>query len=83
VIHRVKARISFDLSLAKKPAEFQLVKGGWKKDHCAVCRWELCQSKDSEHSTGYTNGRDWLCCQCYEKFIARPDFFSSSHPEIT
>jgi hypothetical protein len=83
VIHRTDARMSFDLSLAEEPTNFHLQKGGWKKDHCVICRWELMESSEPEHSIGYTNGREWLCCECYEKFLARPDFFSSSHPEST
>jgi hypothetical protein len=30
-------------------------------------------------SQGYTNGREWLCTECYEKFSSRPDFFSSPY----
>jgi hypothetical protein len=83
VIHRENARMSFDLSLANPPSNFELVKDGWHKDYCLICRWDLLVSSDPEHSTGYTNGRDWLCCECYEKFLARPDFFKPSDPEIT
>ena len=76
--------VSFDVDLAKDPAEFRLVKQGWKKDHCAICRWELFESEDHpEHSVGYTNGREWLCCECYEKFFAGNDFFSSSYSDLT
>jgi hypothetical protein len=82
VVHREEARISFDLSLANPPSNFGLVKNGWHKDYCLICRWDLLVSSDPEHSTGYTNGRDWLCCECYERFLAR-DFFKSSHPEST
>lgn len=82
-IERKTGRVSFDLSLAKDPANFDLVKGGWKKDHCFVCRWELFQSDDPEHVTGYTNGHDWLCTECYTKFFQRQDFFSSAYSDIT
>jgi hypothetical protein len=58
------------------------VQQGWKKDHCVVCRWELYEAED-EHGTGYTNGRTWLCMECYERFVQRPDFFSSSQSEMT
>ncbi len=57
---------------------------GGRKIYCNLCRWELFASKDApDHATGYTNGRDWLCTECYDKFIARPDFFSSNYPDIT
>jgi len=82
VISRKDGTFSFDLSLAKDEANFLLVKDGWKKDHCFVCHWELFES-DDEHGLGYTNGHDWLCMECYERFWKRPDFFSSSQSEIT
>ena len=76
--------VSFDVDLAANPSEFKLVKEGWKKDHCAVCRWELFDSKDHpKHCVGYTNGRDWLCCECYERFFSGKDFFSSSYSDLT
>jgi len=76
--------VSFDLALANDPSEFQLVKDGWKIDRCIICRWELFESKDHpEHSTGYTNGRDWLCEECHEKFFSGKEFFSSSYSDLT
>jgi hypothetical protein len=83
VIDLKSGALSFELSLAEDPANFRLVKGGWKKDHCAVCRWELFETADTDHGSGYTNGLHWLCTECYEKFWKRPNFFSSSYPEIT
>lgn len=81
VIHRTDGKVSLELGLATDSENFTLVKQGWKKDHCFICRWELFES-DDEHGTGYTNGRNWLCIECCERFLQR-DFFSSSHPEIT
>jgi hypothetical protein len=84
VVYREDGSVSFDLNLVEDPAHFDLAKAGWKKDHCVVCRWELFESQDEpEHGTGYTNGREWLCTECYEKFVAHPNFFSSPYPEIT
>jgi ClpA/ClpB-like protein len=83
-IHRGSGTVSFDTKLGKKTKLFQLVKAGWKKDHCYVCRWELFESKDDPtHGTGYTNGREWLCTECYEKFWGNPNFFASNYPDIT
>jgi len=83
-VERKTRRVSFDLGLASDSATFELVKGGWKKDHCFICRWELFESQDdASHGTGYTNGHDWLCTECYTKFWERPDFFSSSYSDIT
>ena len=83
-VERKTGRVSFDLKLAADSENFELVKGGWKKDYCFICRWELFETKDDiDHGTGYTNGHDWLCTECYTKFWDRPDFFSSSYSEIT
>jgi ATP-dependent Clp protease ATP-binding subunit ClpA len=86
VVNRRTGAISFELTLAAEdPATFEVIKGGWKrKDRCAVCRWELFESKeDPTHGTGYTNGREWLCNECYDKFWQRPDFISGSCSDLT
>ena len=76
--------ISRDLNLAADSANFRLAVGGWTKDECLICRWELFRSEDDPaHGVGYTNGRDWLCTECYEKFWKGQDFFSSTYSEIT
>jgi Clp amino terminal domain, pathogenicity island component len=50
--------------------EFDLVKDGWKHDHCVVC-WKLLYNRDHpDESFGYTNGEHWLCQQCYDAFLA-------------
>lgn len=81
VIHHTNGAFSFDITLAEDNTKFTLVKQGWKKDHCFICRWELFES-DGEHGTGYTNGRTWICVECCERFVLG-DFFSSSYSEIT
>ena len=84
VVARRTGKVSFDLSLAADGASFELVKSGWKKDYCVICRWELFQSEsDVDHGIGYTNGRDWVCTECYVKFWQGPDFFASSYSDIT
>jgi hypothetical protein len=81
---RDTGRLSFDLKLAANDPLFTVRAGGWKKDLCRICRWELFESEDQpEHGTGYTNGRDWVCVECYEKFLKGPDFFATAHPEVT
>jgi len=76
--------VSFDLDLAKDSSEFRLVKEGWKRDHCAICNWGIFGSKDDpEHNMGYTNGRDWLCDECFEKFFSDKSFFTSSYSDLT
>lgn len=81
VIHRKSGQFSFEMTLAEDTDNFEIVPGGWRKDRCFVCGWELFES-DDEHGIGYTNGRNWLCMECCERFIQK-NFFSSSHPEIT
>jgi hypothetical protein len=77
-------KMSFDVSLAADTKNFSLRQAGWKGDECAICAWELFESENQpEHGTGYTNGRDWICTECYEKFLKGPDFFATAHPEIT
>jgi hypothetical protein len=82
VTERQTGKVSLDVILAEDSANFEVIKGGWKKDHCTICCWELFESQD-DHGTGYTNGRDWLCLECYDKFWARPDFISGSYSDIT
>ncbi len=82
VVHRKDGLCSFDLKQAEDTASFDFVKNGWKKDYCFVCRWELFES-EGEHAMGYTNGHDWLCMECYERFWQDPNFFSSTQSEIT
>lgn len=50
---------------------FQLVAGGWPRDRCSLCRWELNADGGKEHSICYTNGRGWVCAECYEQFLAK------------
>lgn len=57
------------------PEQFDLVKGAWTEDRCAICSWKLCESDAIDCQEGYTNGQDWLCTECFDKFIrpGRPD----------
>jgi hypothetical protein len=83
VVRRSDGRISFDLSLAKDTATFQLVQNGWNHDLCSICGWKLYVALEPECSTGYTNGGIWVCTECCEKFLGGPDFFATAHPDIT
>ncbi len=50
--------------------EFDLVKDGWRHDHCVVC-WKMIYNQEHpDESFGYSNGENWLCEQCYEAFLA-------------
>jgi hypothetical protein len=81
-LNRKTGRISLEISLAADAENFELLKAGWKQDHCAICRWELHES-DDEHGTGYTNGRDWICTECYDKFWDRQNFISGAYSDLT
>ena len=82
VVRKDGEGFSFELTLAENSPEFMLVQGAWKKDHCAICHWELFESDDASHGTAFTNGKDWVCTECHQKFIAG-DFFSSTYSDIT
>jgi hypothetical protein len=84
VMDKKTGKLSLDLSAAADTANFELLKGGWKKDHCGICRWELFETaENADHGTAYTNGRDWVCTECYETFWSRPDFISGSYSDLT
>jgi len=53
------------------PSEFQVVPGGWKRNMCEICGWELFESIDEQHSAGYTDGRRWICSECHDSVIRR------------
>ncbi len=70
LVHGKGGRVSLYVGQKYDPAKIELVKGGWNHDHCQICWWDLYESEDPEHGAGYTNGGDWLCSECYSKFIA-------------
>lgn len=82
VYEKNRNRFSFDVTLAQDVEKFLLVKGGWKKDNCAVCGWELFESDDPSHGTAFTNGTTWVCEECHRRFIAE-DFFHSTYSDLT
>lgn len=61
--------IFFDLSWKDDP-RFELRPGGWPQTNCEICGWRLNVAAGPEHATGYTNGRDWVCVECYTKFLS-------------
>ena len=67
LVETESGRIHFDSGLADDP-RFKLVPAGWTKDWCAICGWEL-NPENPEHSTGYTNGREWICPKCHDAFF--------------
>jgi hypothetical protein len=45
-----------------------VVPGGWDHEHCRLC-WERISDIEAGKNFGYTDGKDWLCESCYEKYI--------------
>jgi hypothetical protein len=69
LVHKQNKRIWFYHGQQYDAAAWELKKGGWKQDHCRICDWELFESPDPAYGTGYTNGREWICSECQEKFM--------------
>jgi ATP-dependent Clp protease ATP-binding subunit ClpA len=63
------SRVCFDTAPPDDP-RFKFVPKAWRRDWCLICNWELSIDAGDEHSIGYTNGRQWLCIDCYERFFA-------------
>jgi len=41
---------------------------GWDHEHCALC-WQTISLHAGDQASGYSDGRDWLCTDCYEHYI--------------
>ncbi len=50
-------------------SEFEMVRGGWKRNLCEICGWELVESSDEQHGFGYTDGSRWLCSECHDRLL--------------
>jgi len=55
------------------PDEYELKENYYPLDNCMLCSCEIFESDDPSTSDAYTNGKEWLCTECYEKFIQTPD----------
>ncbi len=70
VIDKEQGGICFDVSVADGK-RFQLQPGGWTKEPCTICGWELQAEGGSERSEGFTDSRRWICAECYRRFVER------------
>ena len=62
-----------------QPEYTKLVDDGWTHDHCEICWWSLSESDDVEHGEGYTtDGRSWICSECFKMFVREDD--ANSNP---
>lgn len=69
LVEKGTGRVMFYSGQPFDTARFDIAKAAWSRDHCAICRWELCRDAGPEHQTGYANGRQWVCTQCFEQFV--------------
>lgn len=40
----------------------------WDHEHCYLC-FETISEYENAKNEGYTNGKNWLCIECHEKYI--------------
>lgn len=43
-------------------------KNAWNHEHCSLC-WKIISEELNDAHEGYTEGNDWLCEECYKKYI--------------
>jgi len=67
---RTTGRVQLDRDQPFDPERVERVEGGWTHYHCILCWTVLFAANDPELSSGYTNGQDWLCSDCYARFVA-------------
>jgi len=41
----------------------------WDHEHCELC-FETISNKEGYQHQGYTDGKEWLCTDCYSKYLA-------------
>ena len=41
----------------------------WDHEHCALC-WDKISENENDQHEGYTDGDEWICTPCYNKYIA-------------
>jgi hypothetical protein len=51
------------------PTQYEIKRAFWDHDHCQVCMWTFSKSDDQEQIDGYTDGYNWLCKECLQRFI--------------
>lgn len=61
--------------LAKLSQHEELREGGvidftaWDHEHCELC-WDKISENINDNQEGYTDENEWLCLECYNKYIA-------------
>jgi hypothetical protein len=42
----------------------------WDHEHCELC-WAKISEVEGSQPEGYTDGKEWLCVNCYDTYIAK------------
>jgi hypothetical protein len=58
-----------------------LDKGAWDHERCALC-WQTISEYPTDQQEGYFDGGNWLCMECYSKYIVVSFCDSSSRVEV-
>ncbi|HCS29042.1 MAG TPA: hypothetical protein DIW43_16415 [Spongiibacteraceae bacterium] len=51
------------------PRGGKMVIKGHNHEHCQICCWTILESEDPSKNQGYVSGHQWVCTECYGKFI--------------
>lgn len=62
---RILRKLSKDEEI---PAGAVLDITAWDHEHCALC-WQTISEYPTHQKEGYTDGENWLCIECYDKYI--------------
>lgn len=82
LVHKKGGRTSWYRGQKYDPEKIDYVENGWSHDHCAICWFTLHDSNNDEESTGWTGeNKNWLCQECYGKFIAKDKDNAEPSPE--
>jgi hypothetical protein len=61
--------------LSKLSQEKHLLEGevpdntAWEHEHCELC-WTKISENENDQQEGYTDEEEWVCIQCYARYIA-------------
>jgi hypothetical protein len=50
------------------PTDSNITEGLWDHEHCRLC-WETISEYEGQQHEGYTDGKDWICIHCYQKYF--------------
>ena len=51
------------------PPDAVIDETGWGHEHCALC-WETISDHEDHQHEGYTDGKEWVCLTCFDKYIS-------------